>query len=395
MPAMHIEHPIESTRRAGTTGRAGPASRGLRVRLLATGLVAGVAVVATTASAQAPTERPLPVEIAQAEVRELAPSVHATGLVRSRAAADLAAAVGGRLQWVAEPGTAVSAGEVVARLDTRELSLARAEQAARVRRAEVNLQALDRELTRLRASGNAVPRFNVDQAQANRDIAEADLQVARALLAQTDDQLARSRLTAPFAGVVSDRVRRAGEEVGRGEVIARIVNPDELEIRMFVPLRHVRAVQPGHEVEVVGDNREFTARVSSIVPAGDPRTQSFEVLIKAPPVEGLLAAGNTVKVRLPLGEPQRRLSVPRDALVIRADGLYIVKLNGEQRAERVPVKAGVADGDWIAVDGTLKAGESVVVRGAENLRGNEKLDVVGVLEQEPKRLSLQATKPDA
>lgn len=349
----------------------------------------------TPVLAQAPAERPAPVEIAKAEVRRLAPSVHATGLVRSRAAADLAAAVGGRLQWVAEPGTAVGAGQVVARLDTRELSLARAEQAARVKRAQVNLEALERELTRLRASGNAVPRFNVDQAQSNRDIAEADLQVARALLAQTDDQLARSRLTAPFAGVVSERVHRAGEEVARGEVIARIVNPDELEIRLFVPLRHVRAVQPGHEVEVVADDREFTARVSSIVPAGDPRTQSFEVLVKAPPVEGLLAAGNTVKVRLPLGEPQQRLSVPRDALVIRAEGLYVVRLNGQQRAERIAVKAGVADGDWIAIDGQVAPGDSIVVRGAEGLRGNEKLDVVGVFQQEPKRLSLQADKPEA
>ena len=72
----------------------------------------------------------------RAEVRELAPSVQATGIVRSRAAADLAAAVNGRLQFVAEPGTAVTAGQVVARLDTREMSLARAEQAARVKRAQ-------------------------------------------------------------------------------------------------------------------------------------------------------------------------------------------------------------------------------------------------------------------
>lgn len=354
--------------------------------------LAALALAASPAYAQ---ERPAPVQIAHAEVRELAPSVHATGLVRSRAAADLAAAVNGRLQWVAEAGTAVRAGEIVARLDTRELGLARAEQAARVKRAEVNLQALERELARLRASGNAVPRFNVDQAQSNRDIAEADLQVARALLAQTDDQLARSRLTAPFAGVVSERVHRAGEEVARGEVIARIVNPDELEIRMFVPLRHVRAIQPGHEVDVVAEGRPFTARVSSIVPAGDPRTQSFEVLVKAPPVDGLLAAGNTVRVRLPLGEPQRKLSVPRDALVIRADGLYVVRLNAEQRAERVAVKAGVADGDWIAVDGGVRAGDSIVVRGAETLRGNEKLDVVGIFEEEPRRLSLQEGKPGA
>jgi RND family efflux transporter MFP subunit len=315
--------------------------------------------------------------------------------VRSRAAADLAAAVPGRLQWVAEPGAAVAKGEVVARLETRETALARAEQAARVKRAEVNLTALDRELTRLRASGNAVSRFNVDQAQSNRDLAEADLQVARAALAQTDDQIARSRLTAPFAGVVSERVHRAGEEVSRGDVIARIVNPDELEIRLFVPLRHVRAIQPGHVVDVVSDTREFTATVSAIVPAGDPRSQSFEVLVKAPPVQGLLAAGNTVRVRLPLGEPQRRLSVPRDALIIRAEGLYVVRVDRDQRAERVPVQAGVADGDWVAVDGKLRDGDRIVVRGGESLRGQEKLDVVGVFEEETKRAEAATGKSGA
>lgn len=299
------------------------------------------------------------------------------------------------MQWVAEPGAAVKAGQLVARLDARELGLARAEQAARVKRAEVNLVALEREVARLRASGNAVSRFNVDQAQSNRDLAEADLQVARALLAQTDDQLARSRLTAPFDGVVSDRVRRAGEEVARGEVIARIVNPDELEIRLFVPLRHVKAIQPGHVVDVTADRREFTATVSSIVPAGDPRTQSFEVLVKAPAVDGLLAAGNTVQVRLPLGAPQRRLSVPRDALIIRADGLYVVKVDGARRAERVSVRAGVADGDWIAVEGSLRAGDNIVVRGGESLRGSEKLDVIGVFEGEARRVTVEHVKPAA
>lgn len=347
-----------------------------------TGIATVLLLVAALAPglADAQPEKSSPVEIARAEVRELAPSVRATGIVRSRAAADLAAAVAGRLQWVAEAGTAVKAGDVVARLDSRELALARAEQAARVKRAQVNLVALDRELARLRASGNAVPRFNVDQAESNRDLAEADLQVARAALAQTDDQLARSKLTAPFDGVVSDRVRRSGEEVARGEVIARIVNPDELEIRLFVPLRHVRAIQPGHVVDVTAESREFTATVSAIVPAGDPRTQSFEVLVKAPPVDGLLSAGTTVQVRLPLGEPQRRLAVPRDALIIRAEGLYVVRVDKAQRAERVPVQAGVADGEWIAVSGTLAVGDPVVVRGGESLRGKEKVEVVGIFE---------------
>jgi len=127
----------------------------------------------------------------------------------------------------------------------------------------------------------------------------------------------------------------------------------------------------------------------------DPRTQSFEVLVKAPPVPGLLAAGNTVMVRLPLGDPQRRLSVPRDALIIRAEGLYVFRIGTGDRAERVSVKAGVADGDWVAVDGTLKAGDRIVVRGGESLRGQEKLDVVGVFEEEAKRAEADVRKSGA
>jgi RND family efflux transporter MFP subunit len=355
-----------------------------------TGAVLATLATVAVAPAFGQQRPPAPVQVAEAQVRELAPKVRAAGMVRSRASADLAASVAGRLQWVAEAGTVVEAGDLVARLDTRELALARAEQAARVQRASVNLAGLDRELERLRASGGAVSRFAVDQAQSSRDLAAADLQVARALLAQTDDQLARSRLTAPFAGVVADRVRRSGEEVARGEVVARLVNPDELEIRLFVPLRYVRAIRPGHVVNVTADRRAFTAAVSSIVPAGDARTESFEVLVQAPRVDGLLAPGHSVDVELPLGEPQRKLAVPRDALVIRAEGLYVYRVSHEQKAERVEVHAGMADGEWIAVDGRLDDGDQVIVRGAELLRGDEPVQIVGVFEEQRRARTAEA-----
>jgi multidrug efflux pump subunit AcrA (membrane-fusion protein) len=74
--------------------------------------------------------------------------------------------------------------------------------------------------------------------------------------------------------------------------------------------------------------------------------------------------------------------VPRDALIIRADGLYVYRVTKELRAERVDVKSGTADGGWIAVDGRLAAGDSVIVRGGELLRGNDKVQVVGVFEDE-------------
>jgi RND family efflux transporter MFP subunit len=353
----------------------------LAVRTVLT-VLTGSLFVAIAAAAQAQQQRAAAVEVTHAEVRQLAPSVRATGVVQSRAAADLAAAVAGRLEWVADPGTFVEANAVVARIDVTDQRLARAEQSARATRAEVNLRSLERELERLRQSGEAVPRFELDQAQSNRDLAAADLQVAQALVAQTDEQLARSSLHAPFAGVVSERVKRTGEEVARGEVVARLVNPDELEIRLFVPLRHVRAVRVGDVVDVTADGRPLTAQVRAIVPAGDPRSQSFEVLVQVPSGAGVLAPGNTVDVQLPLGKPQELLAVPRDALVIRAEGVYVYRVNGDSKAERIVVKPGIADGDWVGVEGELKPNDQVIVRGAELLRGDETVQVVGVIQQE-------------
>jgi multidrug efflux pump subunit AcrA (membrane-fusion protein) len=58
----------------------------------------------------------------------------------------------------------------------------------------------------------------------------------------------------------------------------------------------------------------------------------------------------------------------------------VSRVSSDRRAERVDVKAGLADGDWIGVEGKLAAGDEVVVRGGELLRGDEKLQVVGVFE---------------
>jgi hypothetical protein len=137
-----------------------------------------------------------------------------------------------------------------------------------------------------------------------------------------------------------------------GNAVARLVNPDALEIRLFVPRRHVRAI----------------------------RTQSSEVTVKAPAVDGLLAAGDTVQVELPLGQPQRRLAVQRNALSIRADMLHVFRVSGDRRAERGEARAGLADGDRIGVEGKLAPDDEFVVRGGELLSGDEKLQVVGLFE---------------
>jgi RND family efflux transporter MFP subunit len=317
------------------------------------------------------------VETSLATLRDLAPTITATGQVQSRSGADMAAGLAGPIDFIAEPGTRVAKNQVIARIDTGEIRLLRAEQAARVTRSELAVKQADRELERLKASGNAVSRFQLDQAENTRDLASSDLEIAHATLRQTDDRLARADVRAPFAGVIAERVRREGEEVARGDAVIRMQDTEHLELRLFLPLRHVRAIEPGSSVQVrLDDNRVVAGKVRAIVPVGDTKSQSFETLIDLPQAEAELAVGRTLQVVLPLAAVQQVLAVPRDAVVIRSDGLavYVVR---KDKVERVPVKTGSADGDWVAVQGALVAHDAVVVRGAETLHDGDAVKIIG------------------
>lgn len=341
-------------------------------------LPAMLLLASSAALAQQGGPPPAAVETAPVEKRELAPRVTVTGQVRSRASADLAVGVAGTLAWVAEPGTRVGRNGVVARLDTDELKLQKLEQEARVKRGAISQAQLAREAERLAALGTAVSRVQLDQAESARDLAAADLEIARATLRQIEERLSRAELRTPFPGVVAERLKRAGEEVSRSETVARLLDPETLEIRLFLPLRHVRAIKPGDKVKVKVDGADATARVRAIVPAGDPRSQSFEVLVDLPAGRDVkLTAGSVVQVELPLGEPQALLAVPRDALIIRADGLAVYRVGPDQKAQKVTVTTGVADGAWVAVDGPLAANDAVVVRGGENLHDGAPVKIVG------------------
>ncbi|WP_169577666.1 efflux RND transporter periplasmic adaptor subunit [Sinimarinibacterium sp. CAU 1509] len=334
-------------------------------------------LICTSGYAQSQPPPAAAVEVTAAQLRELSPTVTATGVVQSRAGADIATAVEGQLQWIAEPGTFVVAGEVVARMQTDALRLQRTEQAARLTRSQVALKQAQRELERLQASGNAVSRFQLDQAQNTRDLAAADVQIYRATLSQTDERLSKAEIRAPFAGVIAERVHNAGEELTRGTPVVRLYNTEELEIRLFLPLRHVRAIRPGGIVQISVGDSYVPARVRAIVPVGDARSQSFEALIEAPQTAPALTVGHDVKVVLPLDAPRQALAVPRDAVVIRADGSAVYRINADQTAERVPVTTGVADGAWIAVTGALAEHDRVVVRGAETLHHGDPVQIVG------------------
>ncbi|GJM08663.1 MAG: RND transporter [Lysobacteraceae bacterium] len=337
------------------------------------------------ASAQAPGggegPPPSPVRVDRVISTEIVPTVPITGTLFSRNDMQITAAVDGQLTYVAEPGTAVKAGDVVATIDTRPLQLQLEELEAQARRASSQLDYLEKQVERERnlVTRNSTAATQLEQTLSNRDIAASDLAIARSRIQQTQDQLNRSSIKAGFDGVVTARVHREGETVGRGTVLGRMTDTESLEVRVLAPLHHAGRVRVNDELRLFGFESSFTGIVRSVVPPVDSRTQAMELRIDLPPEARFVwSLGQLVSVAVPLRSAKDTLAVNRDALILRQDGTYVYRVRDDGTAERVAVQTGESSGEFVAVSGELGEGDQVVVRGGETLSDGQAVSVIDV-----------------
>jgi RND family efflux transporter MFP subunit len=331
-------------------------------------VVALFALTAGNANAQQPPTAV--VRVAQVSRTELAPTVAVPGTIYSRNEVQITAGVAGQLTWVAEPGEVIRAGEALARVDSETLLLQRAEQEALLERAEINIRQLSSQLRRQSELQNEklVSEFELEQTEANRDLAVADAKIIKVRIRQIDDQVRRADVRAPFTGIVISRVRRAGEDVARGEVLGQLTDIQALEVRAFVPLKHLPRTEVGQALDIFATDARHAGTIRALVPTGDVRSQTFEARIDLP-LDATVdwTVGQLVSVAIPIRPKELALTIPRDALVLRTDGAFVFRINAENKAEQVRVSIGDSTGELIGVTGELEEGDRVAIRGAENL----------------------------
>lgn len=352
-----------------------------REKSVRTGMAALAALVlmATPATAQpGPGNAPPPakVRVAKAESRMMAPVIEVPGTVISRNDARVAAEIAGRVTWAAEVGTVLAEGEDIARLDDRMLTIALKDSEAEIKRLDASLRYLERErgrLSKLAASGN-VPARRLDEAVSQHDQTEQQLAQARIERERTLYNLERTHIRAPFPGRVVERLLEPGEYSAVGTVVARLVDTEHTEILARVPVRAAAHLNEDAEVEVSENQDAAPARIRTVIPVGDTVTRTVEVRVENPANRWLI--GQAVRVAVPSAPPRKVVTVPRDALVLRADNIYIFKVNGDQTAERVAVTTGTGRGKLVEVSGPVADGDMVVIRGAERLRDGQTVEIL-------------------
>lgn len=324
------------------------------------------------ASAQQRTDPPS-VGVIPARMVTMAPKTAMPGTVVSRNDSQLASEVEGRIASVAEVGTIVAKGGIVARVDSNLAGMQLASDKASVARLDAQLRYDRNQAQRLNSlfAQNAIAKSTRDQAESTRDMDAAALAQAEAATHKSQYQFDHSDIRAPFPGRVVARLINPGEYATAGKPIVRLVDTGSIEASVQIPIETASYLRERMPITVEIENKRATAVVRAIVPVGDIASRTIEVRLTLPAGTGFV--GDAARVYIPTAQPRDVVAVPRDALVLREDNTYIFKVGSKGVAERVAVETGSEDGALIEIKGPVSPGERVIVRGAERLEAGQKV----------------------
>jgi membrane fusion protein (multidrug efflux system) len=320
--------------------------------------------------------QPSPVEIATVERATLARTSLVTGQLSPLRVVGVNSQTAGALTAVhVEEGSRVTAGMVLAELDSRELT-------AQLRAARANL-------TLARATAERSEQLRQSQvvtaAEYERD--QATLAAAEASVAQLETRVGFATIRSPIDGVVTQRFAQAGDIVGGSARLFTVADLNTLVTQLPVSELEVPLLREGASVSVRVDalGRDVPGRIRRIFPAVDSvsRLVPVEVAISGAQQSGL-RPGYSVRVTLKLDERDNALVIPTRA-VVGAAGSQSVYVIRDGRAERRRVRVGMdLDGKMEVLEG-LAVGDTIITTGNALLRDGAQVRIVEPLAPETAR----------
>jgi membrane fusion protein, multidrug efflux system len=300
----------------------------------------------------------MPVEAAAARRDTVVEAIEATGQIEAVQAVELRPSVEGRIvEILFREGQEVAQGEPLFKVDDAELK-------AQVARAEAERdlarQALER--TRQLLAQNASSAADLERAEATARSADAQYDLLRI-------RLERTVVRAPFVGVAGRRLVSLGDYATSATrlVALQTVNPQRAAFR--VPERYAALLRRGQRVEfqvAALANRSFTGEVEFVDPVIELPARTILVKALVPNGHRLLQGGMFIEARLATEVRPDAVVIPEDA-ILPLQGANVVWVAADGKADRREVTLGVRTRGFVEVRSGVKAGELVVVGGAERL----------------------------
>ena len=289
--------------------------------------------------------------------------------------AAILARVGGYVQhWSADLGDRVTAGQLLAELDTPEIQRELARSRAQLSLAEAARNLAEKTATRWKEllAARTASTQEADEKVADHQLKIAAVDAAAAEVQRLEQIMRFAKITAPFDGTIIARNVDLGQlvEAGGQKELYRLADLRKLRVFVRVPQSHARSLNAGQEAEMRVPElnaRVFSARVVRTSGAFDAASRTLLTELEVDNSEGRLIAGGYVQVRFTGAQPEAPLTVPATALIFRAEGaqVAVIEEGGVVRFRRVML--GRDFGTTVQVLEGITAADQVVVNPPDSL----------------------------
>jgi len=209
---------------------------------------------------------------------------------------------------------------------------------------------------------DAISQEEYDNALNRLNTTDADIRLL-------ESQLDKTRIRAPFDGVIGLRFVSEGAYISPSTTIATLYNISPAKIEFAVPGRYSTQVAPGKKIRftIENDRKVYEGNVYAIEPRIDPDTRTLKIRAQADNKSGILLPGQFVKVELILESMDNAILVPTEAVIPEQTGKKVFILEGG-KAKEVFIETGIRTASSLEVVSGLKENDTLLTTGILQLK---------------------------
>ncbi len=302
---------------------------------------------------------PMPVEVADVKVQKVADQFEAVGSIEALESISVVSEIDGTvIKLPFEEGAFIKKGDLIAQLDDSQL-------AAEVKRSEALFEQSKSNYDRMKSivDQKAGTQQDLDDANAALHVADANLALAKARFSKT-------RITAPFDGMIGARNVSVGTFLRTGQAITELANIHEIRVNFSAPESFLSQLNRGAAVTVstpVYKDHTVQGKIIVIEPVLNELTRNAKIIARVSNPGQKFLPGMSANVSAVLSEHANAVTIPNEAVFANGDQSFVFVVKPEGNVTKVPITLGLQLADVVEVTSGLENGMQVVKAGHQKL----------------------------
>ena len=241
-------------------------------------------------------------------------------------------------------------------------------------------------------SGNA----SIENSKASIQTSKASLEAQKVALANYQDNLKNTVITAPISGIISDKSLNVGQMASQGAVLAKINDISSVYATIQVPQEKINNVKIGQAatITVDGSDKTYDGNMKNMDLSADATSRVFNCKVQIENSDKSLHPGVYGQVQLLSEEGTSVITVPISALVGN-EGDYSVFINDNGTAKKQKITIGETDQNSVEITDGIKEGDQVICTNTSSLQDGQEIDVASVQDGDSNQSDSDSTTQDS